>query len=525
MGTSVLRRFVVGGALVATCLSIACGSGGGSGGTEAPPPGALSALAVEGGATPAGGTYGAFGPTMLLATANGGWVAFVAYVVGGSTSRGLFVARPSGQVVLAYAIGATVPGTNGATGTIAEFERIWMRPGGVVLALVGISGGSVEGVVTAVVPSSGAVGTKRTAIHRGRALPQGFSTSLPGTLTAIDGDHVEVSDAGNVYFVGTGTGDVPLRGIWAVRRDGSDLTAVAVEDDPVVDPPSNTLGTLGHEFSGLGIDGTGEVVSFACDVPEMAVEALLVTRGTGFYVLARDGNSPPSAPGRLFDDVHDGGPIVVRLDPLGIGDVTWEGSLTEPAPDRGIFTRDVTILVTGELLLGVDLNNVVLPLEVIADTNGGFASDCRIFEGQDDPLRWPIEVVVDGGSTDRVFLSVFHRDVLTEVFREGSLAPGTQNSFADTYPSLTLEGYDTQSRDSSFAFTAVLVDASTGLWWPVFGASFFLVAAEGDPAPGTGGGDFGSFATPSAVSAALGFIAFRAAIVGGTTATALFRQT
>ena len=48
-------------------------------------------LALQGGASPAGGTYAGFLPDAKIAAADGGWVAFVADVVGGrrpSTSGG-----------------------------------------------------------------------------------------------------------------------------------------------------------------------------------------------------------------------------------------------------------------------------------------------------------------------------------------------------------------------------------------------------------------------------------------------------
>jgi hypothetical protein len=522
MHRSFARGSIVGAALVAASVLVGCGGGGGGGGGAAPP-GTLAAVAVEGGPTPAGGTFAAFGPTTLIAAADGGWVAFVADVVGGTTARGLFVVRPNGALVVVYEEGETVPNTFGATGTIDDFERIWMRPDGVVVALVEIAGGSVAGVLTARVDGGGAVGAKATAIHYGRALDGGNSPTDPGDLTSIDDDHVEVSDFGNVYFIGEGTGGTPPRGVWAVKADGTDLTAVAVTNDPVSDLASGTVGVLGFNFSGLGLDQNGLLVAFVCDVIGGTTEALIVTRGNGFAVIARNGTEPPSAGGREFDDVHDGGPIVVAYNGSDTGVVTWKGELDGGAPEHGIFTRVAQVTGGGVITLG-ELNDVILPAETIANTGGGIAVNCRILQGQDDPFRWPVEVLVSGGTTDRVFLSAPNKDTLTEVFREGSAAPGTSSAFQNNYPSLDHENDDAQSRDGSFAFTAVLVDGSSGVWWPVFGADFFDIALEGAAAPGTGGGTFASFDFASSVSVAFEVLAFRAAILGGTTATAIFRQ-
>ena len=517
-----VRRSIVGAALIAASVLVACGGGGGGGGGDPSPPGTLAAVAVEGGPTPAGGTFAPFEPTTLLSAADGGWVAFVADVVGGTTPTGLFVVRPNGSLVLVYREGETVPATAGATGTIDEFTRIWMRPDGVVVAFVEIAGGSTAGVLTAQVDSAGAVGSKATAIHYGRTLAQGNSVSVPGALTLLEGDLIEISDFGNVYFVGVDDGGTPLHGVWAVKADGTDLTAVAVTNDPVNDVASGTIGVLGFDFNGLGIDQNGLLVAFSCSVVGGATEALIVTRGNGFAVLARNGTSPPSAGGREFDDVYDDGPIVVGYDGNASGVVTWRGALDGGAPEHGIFTRTMSVSGSGLITLG-SLNDVVLPGESIAGTNG-LAGASRILQGQDDPARWPIEVLVVGGNTDRVFLSAPNKDTLTQVFGQGRVAPGTDSTFQNNYPSLDHENDDAQSRDGSFAFTAVLVDGSTGVWWPRFGADFFDIALEGAVAPGTGGGTFGSFAIASTVSVGIDVLAFRAAIVGGTTATAIFRQ-
>ena len=71
---------------------------------------------------------------------------------------------------------------------------------------------------------------------------------------------------------------------------------------------------------------------------------------------------------------------------------------------------------------------------------------------------------------------------------------------------------------------AVLADASSGVFWDIYGSDIFAIAKQGDNAPNSGGALFNGFAAPSAVSTAAGIVAFRAALVGGSGATGIFRQ-
>lgn len=496
-----------------------CGGGGGGGGpAECTVPGTLTALALQGAGTPAGGTYGPFGPLMQVSATEGGWVAFVADVIGGTTSKGLFVARPNGIVVLVYAKDETVPNTNGGTGTINNFERIFMRPNGLVVAHVEISGGSVEGILTARVDGAGAVVEKAGAIYVGRALPSGSSGAAVGNLTAIDEDLTLVDDLGFIFFEGAGTGATPLHGIWKVSADGTQIGPAVVTGDPVM-----VGGTCGFNFDAIGTDSDGAILAFAVDVIGGPTEAIFATFGGGTFALAaKNGDSPPNTGGRTFDDVFNGRQLIVSFGGgATAGFVTWQGDLTGSSPDSGVFTRQV---VGGGILALGSLQTIVSPGQSLVGLGAGaLAAGVDMLLGPTDPARLTLDVDVAGGTTQEIFFSAPSAVVTTEIFRQGQTAP-EGGTFGTTYPSLLLDSSVSVDRAGSTVLSAVLQDASTGIYWAVHNCGFFLVAKEGQGAPGTGAGVFGPFSSPSVVTSGTNVVAFPATVIGGTALSGLFRQ-
>jgi hypothetical protein len=371
-------------------------------------------------------------------------------------------------------------------------------------------------VLTARVQTDGTVVEKAGAVYLGRTLPSGTAPGTPGTLASIDEDSVVVDDDGDVFFVGTGSN--ALSGVWTVDRLGTPILAVAVQGAAVLGG-----GSFGGAFDGVGTDATGSLALFAVDVN--GSEALFATLdGTSFLRVSSDGDGPQGTPGRLIEDVHDGGPLVVRYDGTS-GDVTWRAGLTGSTPDRAVLSRQV--VAAGGLQLGA-LATLLAPGATLPATANGLVTDVRLLPCVPGPARWPLESGVAGGSTSRVYYSEIDRtSALTEVWRQGEVAPGG-GAWGTVYPSLSLDadsdGYAAASSDGSLAFSAVLADATSGVWWAVVGLDFFLVAKEGAVAPVAGGPVFASFATPSAVTTDDGVVAFRAALTGGTAPTGLFRQ-
>ena len=510
------QRFVVTVAVLASLVvGVGCGGGGGGGGGGPTLPGTLAAVALQGAATPAGGTYGGFVPDTKLAAADGGWVAFVADVVGGSTSRGLFVVRPNGTVVLVYSDGETVPNTNGGSGTIDDFERIWIRPGGLVVAHVSITGGSTEGFVTARVDNNGNVVEKAGAVYLGRTLPNPIPAGTTGTLVAIDEDATQVDDQADIFFHGTGSNG-GLHGVFTSNRAGTNLARIAISGETVP-----AAGTFGFDFPAIGIDQDGALVAFAASLTTSPSEAIFATfDGVGFIRLAANGETPPASGARAFDDVYADGPLhVTYAGGQGAAYVTWRGSVTGSTPEHGIYS--CLCANGGGLALGA-VQAIVGPNTVFTEAGLGIITNVALYETAVDPTRVSLSVDLAGGSTSRLFLSAVPGATFAEIFRQGASAPGG-STFALQYPSLLLDGVTTD-RTGSFGFTATLTDNTSGLFWAIFGVQFFVVAKDGDTAAGTGGGVFAAFSSPSAVAAAVDTLAFRAFINGGTATTGIFRQ-
>lgn len=514
---SFARRCVASFALLASVVTGGCGGGGGGGGDDGPVlPGTLSAIALQGGATPLGGTYDAFPADATVAAADGGWVAFVANLTGGAASKALFVVRPNGVVVPVYTAGETLPTNLAGTGTIADFERIWIRPGGIVVTHVSVTAGSGEAFLTARVDGNGTVVEKADAMHLGLTLPDPVPSGTTGTLAAIDEDATQVDDQGDVFFHGTGSNG-GLHGVFTVNRAGTLIARVAITGETI---PG--LGTFGFDFPAIGIDQDGALVAFAAAMTTSPSEAIFATfDGLGFVRAAANLDVPPSSGGDAFSDVYVDGPLHVTFaGGQGQGFVTWRGQVAGGAPDHGIYTRQVAN--GGALALGA-LTALLGPNTSLTGVGGGLVTDVDLYETAVDPTRVVFSIDLAGGSTSRVFVSGQPGSTtFAEIFRQGETAPGGAN-FATSYPSLGVPG-TTQDRVGSFAYTAILTDNASGLWWARFGQGFFLVTKEGSTAAGTGGGVFATFAVPSSVSTATDTLVFRAAINGGTAPTGLFRQ-
>lgn len=502
---------------------------GGSGGGDSGPtvPGTLSAVAVEGASTPAGGVFGVLPSDLLVAVAPSGWVAFAADVVGGSTATGVFVARPNGALVLVWSKGETVPSTNGASGTLDDVERLWIRRDGsdsssdaLLVAHVTTSGGSGEVILTARISTGGSVSEKRSALALGRDLPDAINLGNVGALTALDEDATFVDGDADIFFHGTGTGGTPLHGVWKVSRLGDQIARVAVTGDTA---PGG--GTFGFDFPVIGADADGYLAAFACDVVGVAAQGVYATIDGSTYVkVAANGDTAPDTGNRTFASAWDGGPLLVSTGGPGTdGYVTWRGKATAPSPDHGVWTRQV---LSAGVPTSAFIQSVVAPGESLSGV-GGLVTDVTLWAQEPTAARITIRAELSGSPSgaDHVFLSAGDPSDVLEMFRDGRIAPPGGATFGPGYPSLLHADLDdATSRGGSFAFSATLSDASTGVYWAVRNLGFFALATQGDPAPGTGSGTFGSFAAPSVVVTAEGVVAFVAPVVGGTGATALFRQ-
>ncbi len=504
--------------LLGSAVVLGVGCGGGSSTDTNTLPGTLTALALEGAIAPGtgGGTFGPIPPTAKISAADGGWTAFVAPVVGGTTAKALYVATPNGTVTRVFGVGDTVPAPG--TGTINDFTRIFMRPNGTVAALVEITGASTRGVLTASVSAAGAVSAVARAFYVGETMPAG-EVGTPGTLVSIDDDWLDVDDAGSVFFLGVGSNGA-VQGLWFRSRNGANEDAIAVTGDAA----PNGGGTLGFSFDGFGIDRTGSLVVFAATVTGVPGEMLLVRYGNGGIAeVARNTLVPPNASLRAFDDVFDGGGIVVSTGG-GATTVAWTGSLTGSAPDRGLFFRQVAPVV------GPNLSTVVACGEPWVAHDGsapsGIVQGITLLMGEPDANRLSYLLDVAGNPASKVFMSWINGLDFDALFGNTATAPGG-STYTAVYPSLVAPEPYACDNEGSAAFTAVLADASSGVFWHIATATSvhpFAIVKATDTAPGTGGGAFASFGTQSTVVTATGLVVFRAALTGGTAPTGIFRQ-
>ena len=511
-----MRLSTLGGAAALFSLAIfsaaapGCGGGGGGGGGSCSMPGTLVALALEGQTAPGtgGGVYAAFPAEPISHVADGGWTAFVSDVVGGTIARGVFVARPDGQVSLVYAVGDLLPESTPGTGTITDFERVFVTAGGVVVVLVDGTVPTV-GFISARVDTLGNVLEKHGMYYMGQAL---FARTIttPGNLNAIDPDLVAVDDQGTVFFHGTGTTGV--HGIYVSDRTGVNHTAVVATGDPL--EPSTLCGTT---FDGMGIDADGAVCAFSVTTTGGPGKGIYVSDGGTPLRVAANGDPAPSTGGRTFQDVFAGGPLLVSLS-SGITAVSWNGDLSGATPDLGVFIRVFSSTTIGPI------QTIAAPGQLAqGEPLGSIYNDVFLLPSQQDPFRLTLQAQILGGDTDVIFFSSPAAGTLNEIWRNGTTVPGETSPLGNTYTSFTTPFANITDDGGSPAFSATLLDGDSGVFWAIRSCGFFTVAKVGDVAPGTAGGTFDPFGG-RLVTTATNVVLFSQTVTGGTAASGLFRQ-
>jgi hypothetical protein len=487
------------------------GSGGGGGGGGCTIPGTLSVLAREGNAAPdtAGGVYGFFSTLTPISVAQGGWTAFTANVVSGGSTAALFVAPPNQPVRRVYRQGEGVPAPG--DGQIATFERIFVTADGIVVAVVTITGGTTNfGILTARVDGSGDIVERTGAVYHGQALPAASGMPAPGALIALDPD-VAVADDGRIFFVGQGATD---SGVFAVSRLGTGLVAAAQEGQVAVGfGPGETLGSA---WDALATDENGLLLGYSVNVVPSGNTALYANNLSVVSLVAKTGDSVPGVGGRTLLEAYDSGPLLVALN-AGVGVFVWKSELTGGHPDDVILLRQVAPSLGA--LTSMAAGGQTAP----GAGAGALLGNLTLLDSEIDSEAATVRAEIVGGNTLEVFYDLPSPGTFLEVWREGENAPGGgAGTFTTAYPSLVPDGQIESDVVGSVGVTAILSDATTGLYWAVRDCGFFLVAGQGDPFPG--GGSFGSFGSTSTVATALGVIAFRSGIDGDASTSAILRR-
>jgi hypothetical protein len=196
-------------------------------------------LVLEGGPTPAGGTYG---PFLYPAGSPSGHAAFVAGVVGGPAASGLFQHDGAADSTVALS-GDTAPGTN--EGTYLEFYYPAVNASGDAVFLASVAGSAVGGGVFADLG-----GTLWPVAVENDPAPEtsgGTITSVPSPA-AIDG-------AGNVVFPAGISGGSVTGAVYRYAAAAQSLSPVVFAGDAAPD----TGGATFASFGAVGANDAGEV--------------------------------------------------------------------------------------------------------------------------------------------------------------------------------------------------------------------------------------------------------------------------
>ena len=133
---------------------------------------------------------------------------------------------------------------------ILGFERVWVRPGGKVVAYVTLNpntGGRTFGVLSAVVTLLGTVTQVHDVIYDGDALPP-----ATGTLFALDSDEAKVDEGGTFFCMANmDDGDIDL---FSIECDGSGVTRTIGSGDSLPGG-TNARHTDGHRHRSVGRAG------------------------------------------------------------------------------------------------------------------------------------------------------------------------------------------------------------------------------------------------------------------------------
>lgn len=305
-------------------------SGGSAGsGLFAGAPGSVQAVAVQGGAAPAGGTYGGFSLTAGPVLNTSGQVAFFATVTGGSSSQGFF-AGTAGAVQAVALQGDAAP----AGGTYINFGAgPLLNTSGQVAFYAGLTGGSSSSGLFV-----GAPGSLQAAALTGSAAPAGGSYSGFGAGGNLN-------HSGQVAFTAFLTGGSANSGLF-VGTPGS-LHATAL--DGMLAPAGNGATFTGNFSSTLNDSGQ---VAFSSLLSGPAVvtdnnRGLYASSPGGLVEIVRKGDMIDFGNGSGLHTVSnigfatpygsdDGNPLSFN----GSGLLVYELSFTDGT--SGIFTSQIT---------------------------------------------------------------------------------------------------------------------------------------------------------------------------------------
>lgn len=489
-------------------LATACGGGGGSSEPEPMAPGTTRVVALEGEAAPdAGGVFLPFPTSTPLAVASGGWSAFV----GNASIAGPMacVYTPGRNLYAVFVDGDPLP--DFASGQIAGIDAVWINEDGVLVALVGVSGGAAgvtAALVTAELVEGGVVaGSVHTAIATGRDMSD---TGISGTLDDLFAENVDLRASDTFYF--GGETDLGESALWRVDLDGTGLSRVVGTGDAL---PG---GLSVADIYGTEVDASGSAYAFIASLPAVGAPRGLFTGQigiAGFDEIAIEGD-PLLAPD-IVGELPDYQSMVVYSGPGGAA-VTY----------RAISDLGQDYLILGQPDPDDDFL-VVKEGQADDQATGGTFGSLEWLENEPGAARPLFSARMSGaqGITFAVFslegVNFNNADVFWAIATyNGRVAPGGGGDvYSTTFPGLVAANNVAASAGGSLAFANVLAGSGeVGLWWLIRGQGLFLTALSGRPIPG--GGDVYDDDSSWRQTTTGGAILFRAPVNGA--GSGIFRR-
>lgn len=260
------------------------------------------AIASQGDATPAGGTYASFSGAAINGT---NAISFSAAVSGGSATSGLFL---SSGVALSLQ-GDPAPGTGGGSFGVLSIGRLGMNDSGDVAFSATVSSGTATaGVFT----SPGGVDAP-IAIQGDPAPGTGSGTFDQPSLPAIN-------EAGDVAWRTSLSGGSAAEGIFYYEASSGDIAPVVLVGDPVPGLTGVVFSTLGDQ---PGLNDQGEI-AFGADF----------SNGDQGVFLATPGPDPPPPPVAICTETRITTNLANQYDP-------------EISGDKIVYTDERNLGITG----------------------------------------------------------------------------------------------------------------------------------------------------------------------------------
>ncbi len=274
--------------------------------------------------------------------------------------------------------------------------------------------------------------------------------------------------------------------------------AIAVAGDPAPDSGGGS-----YAFFGVpSINEAGEVALLGFLDGGSAASGVFVESESAGRKVALAGEVAPGTGGATYSGFFVFDPVLIN----DSSDVVFSASLTGGSATRGIF---------------VESNGSLSALALLGDpapgTGGGVYAAFSDLAINDAGQVAFVATIGSGSTTEGLFLDSL-TDPAVAVALAGDATPGIAGGSFDSFQIATVD-------DAGAIGTLARIDTPAGASDAHFilsGGSGSLIARDGDPAPGTGGGSYDFFNVSPPATNGSGDVAFVMPIAGGTGGEGLF---